>query len=76
MNLFVLIFTRQDEEAISPQPSSTERLGAWMFVEKILNKVLAASFSCVPSALCITAASLKDLLPGRSTQETHGWRRK
>lgn len=42
MNLFVLIFTRQDEEAILPQPSSTERLGAWMFVEKILNKVLAA----------------------------------
>lgn len=47
-----------------------------MFVEKILNKVLAQVLAVCPSALCITAASLKDLLPGRSTQETHGWRRK
>lgn len=76
MSLFVLIFTRQDEEAIWLQPSSTERLGAWMLVEKILNKVLEASFSCVSSALYIKPASLKDQFPGRKTRETHGRRRK
>lgn len=52
----------QSEMTIFPQPSSMQRLGAWMFVDDVPNKALAASFICVLPAPHITAVSLNSLL--------------